>query len=162
MCDISSDTAGLRDSTDPIEQEGVRRALKRLIFAIRLMCHDYCLCTCRSETSDLKILIADSSLHVKKLNNTSWQSLPVPDIAKEFLGLNTDAESDWVYKATRVFNPGDTIIVLNKTDLLLSCETTSADSKCISEEVPVCWISCKTGEGIDQFMEQLKSLLEAM
>ena len=127
--------------------------------------------TNRSETADLKILIADSSLFAESLNTTSlWQNKTLPDISKQLLELlasNTATTSEWIDKAVGVFMPSDTIVVMNKVDLLPSLrEELNAgvygNKTHVADEIPICWMSCKTGEGVEQFMQQFKSLLETM
>ena len=130
--------------------------------------------TNRSETADLKILIADSSLFAESLiyiNTTSlWQNKTLPDISKQLLELlasNTATTSEWIDKAVGVFMPSDTIVVMNKVDLLPSLrdELNAAvygNKTHVADEIPICWMSCKTGEGVEQFMQQFKSLLEIM
>ena len=61
--------------------------------------------------------------------------------------------------AAEVFDKDSTIIVMNKTDLLppeLTKRHADIDS------APVCWISCKTGDGVSDFMNSMKLLLEQM
>lgn len=60
---------------------------------------------------------------------------------------------------TEVFDRDSTIIVMNKTDLL---PPKVVERNVEVENVPVCWISCKTGEGVDTFMDTMKKLLEQM
>lgn len=69
--------------------------------------------------------------------------------------------------ATRVFKPDDTLVVLNKTDLLEERGHVWGDvdvgvfrERC--EGARVCAMSCKTGDGVGVFMEELGELLKMM
>lgn len=95
-------------------------------------------------------------------------------MAGQLLGLNTNQISstvhstaeNWSEGATGVFRAEDTLVVLNKVDLI-KCEqgTLNFDmdvlrSKC--EGAEVCGISCKTREGVDQFMKCMEKILKTM
>lgn len=116
---------------------------------------------CRAESADLKILIADSSLHVDSLDTNS----DLQSFSKQLLShcdstsrttqglLELKAKMD-------VFDKDSTIIVMNKTDLLpLGLTERRAE---MIDGVPLCWVSCKTGDGVDDFMSSMKQLLEKM
>ena len=122
----------------------------------------------RAESADLKILIADASLHAdyllprpaankaSPLNYSNLQSISKQLLCDEYR-LSTRGLTGL---DTEVFDRDGTIIVMNKTDLLTS-EMTERHTTEI-DGVPVCWISCKTGNGVDDFMDSLKKLLEQM
>jgi 50S ribosomal subunit-associated GTPase HflX len=106
----------------------------------------------------LKILIADSSLHVDSLDaNSDLQSF-----SRQLLSHRDDNSRTRNFSelgATDVFDRDSTIVVMNKTDLLPS---ESTDRRAELENVPICWMSCKTGDGVDTFMDSMKRLLETM
>ena len=117
----------------------------------------------RAESADLKVLIADSSLHPNFLvhptdSPTDYSNLQ--SLSKRLLchgdGSNTQGLSDL---AAKVFDRDGTIIVMNKTDLLPPELT---DRHMEVEKVPICWMSCKTGNGVNEFMDRMKQLLEQM
>ena len=111
----------------------------------------------------MKILIADSSLHVDSLDTNS----DLQSFSKQLLrhgddnnDSKTQSFSELGATATDVFDRDSTIVVMNKTDLL---PPESTDRRAAEiENVPVCWLSCKTGEGVEDFMDSMKQLLETM
>ncbi len=59
-----------------------------------------------------------------------------------------------------IFNDDDTLVVLNKTDLVSHdlgnvCSSSGGGLK-------LCPLSCKTEEGVEEFLQQLKNILEKM
>lgn len=96
--------------------------------------------------------------------------MTLPDIAQQLLRLHTPStasNNDCVYNATGVFSPSDTIVVMNKIDLLSLSGEDPSTTDCrhvthVAGGTPFCWISCKTGEGVQQFMEQFKDVLEIL
>jgi tRNA modification GTPase len=132
---VLSDTAGLRSTTDPVEQEGVRRAVSQ------------------AESADLKIIVVDSS----EISN--WQALnrtSTDHLVKQLLPLQ-GPHQDLVSKQN--FTEKDTIIVMNKTDLLV---TESYNNKDLFTKPNVCWVSCTQGGGIREFLDSLQSYLSEM
>ena len=109
----------------------------------------------------MKILIADSSLHADSLNtNSDLQSFSKQLLRHRDDNNNSRTQSFSELGATDVFDRDSTIIAMNKTDLL---PPESTDKRAAEvESVPVCWLSCKTGEGVEDFMDSLKQLLETM
>ena len=105
----------------------------------------------------MKILIADSNLHLDCLvdTNSDLQSLSKQLLSRED-SLKTQGLAEL---STDVFDKDSTIIVMNKTDLLPH-ELTGRRMEI--ENVPICWISCKTRTGVDVFMDRMKQLLEKM
>ena len=61
---------------------------------------------------------------------------------------------------TDVFDRESTVIVMNKTDLLQP--EAVERHRDVVDGVPVCWMSCKTGKGLDEFMDTMKKVLEQM
>jgi tRNA modification GTPase len=98
---ILSDTAGIRDALDDIEEEGIRRALSQ------------------ADTADFKIIVADAN--------------QFPVLAPEIVSL-IDSE---------------TVIALNKLDLKPPIFN--------FPEVPVIYISAKTGVGISELLNIITS-----
>ena len=102
-----ADTAGLRDTADAVESEGVRRALARASHA------------------DLKLAVVDAA---------AW-----PEI---------DARS-------RALIDDDTLIVVNKTDLVVLSADATLDGR------PLWLISCLTGNGVEALVAGLAAAIEA-
>ena len=117
----------------------------------------------RAEDADLKILITDSSLLT--MNGLSHVTPSLPAVANQFLGLSEALvlSSGVGEGTTGIFKPGDTLVVLNKTDLLDSAAREIRElvqTRC--EGAEVCAMSCKTREGVDTFMGQLGRMLKTM
>lgn len=98
---IVADTAGLRDSDDAIEREGVRRA------------------AARAAAADLKVLVLDRA---------DWPGVPA---------------------AARAQMDGETLVVLNKTDLAPVAGSPVLDGQ------PVMPLSARTGAGVEAFLAEL-------
>lgn len=145
---VLSDTAGLRKTANPIEQEGVQRALKK------------------AESADLKILIADCSLLTELIAGQT--KLALPQLARLLLQDSTADHGDgWLEGAANVLTPEDTIVVFNKTDLLATdlprvSPVLGGREGASSSSSSVCWLSCRTEEGMDGFMQTLKRHLEGL
>lgn len=122
----------------------------------------------RAQTSDLKILIADvSSLsNLEESISTTIISPSLPNISKHLLRLTEDSDSNWCDGAIEVFRPDDTLVVMNKVDLVESSEhINTLDRELLRrqcEGAKVCHMSCKTGEGVDHFMRELELKLKKM
>lgn len=101
-----ADTAGLRDSGDAVEREGVRRAMDRAALA------------------DIRIVLCDAR---------DW---PVID------------------KQNQQFMAKNTIVVINKTDLLSTPLNTAGGE--IPEIHALCPVSALTGQGMDEFVAVLE------
>ncbi len=101
----------------------------------------------------MKILIADSSLHIDCLDTNSDLQL----LSKQLLSHKDGSRVQGF--ATDVFDRDSTIVVMNKIDLL---PPKLMDRLTEIEGVPLCWISCKTGNGVEAFMDSMKQLLEKM
>ena len=115
----------------------------------------------------MKILIADASIHLDLLTPTSYTSAVSPTdlrcLASQLLISGDESSAHTPTErlvSTDVFDRDGTVIVMNKTDLL-SHESVEM-FKATVEEVPVCWLSCKTGNGVDKFMDTMKKVLEQM
>ena len=129
----------------------------------------------RAETSDLKILISDiSTVPVQALQALQGLATPrdlsLPEVAQHLLALS-DVNEEWSSGATDVFTPDDTLVVLNKVDLISSSEHARGTipegneelwRQCKEVGTAVCYMSCKTGEGVDNFMTSLGEMLKNM
>ena len=102
-----ADTAGLRDTADAVESEGVRRALAR------------------AADADLKLAVIDAA---------AWPAI--------------DAR-------TRALIDDDTLVVVNKTDLVAVGADATLDGR------PPWPISCLTGDGVEALMAGLAAAIEA-
>ena len=123
----------------------------------------------------MKILIADTTLLDDKLySKQSHKTQPLPEAAHHLLGLNkpklypsssTHVHSNWSRTATSVFKPQDTLVVLNKVDLVKSVELEGLGGDMLRGRcggADVCVMSCKTGDGVDMFMKSLENMLRMM
>ncbi|XP_039622994.1 tRNA modification GTPase GTPBP3, mitochondrial [Polypterus senegalus] len=124
---LLSDTAGLRDTHDIIEKEGVRRTRERL------------------EQADLTVALLDVVGLLEASNKLTH-------LLFSFL------------EDLNVRQKQQCILVLNKIDLLHKKELN--DLHCAlkkEEDLPtVCWLSCKTGSGIEEFLRVLRAELEIL
>ena len=72
----------------------------------------------------------------------------------------------WWEGAANVLTPEDTIVVFNKTDLLATAlprvSPLLGGREGASSSSSVCWLSCRTEEGMDGFMQTLKRHLERL
>lgn len=123
----------------------------------------------RAKTADLKILIADLSL----LSETITPSFLLnpkftpSDLAKTFLSSNLEvypssSSSNLTDSATSVFSEDNTIVVFNKMDLLSEEYMRELKTFCDNHRMKICWMSCKTSDGIEIFMHQMKDMLKDM
>jgi len=122
----------------------------------------------RALTSDLKILISDiSTVPANTLSAlfTPTNSVSLPDIVTHLLHLN-DSTHAWSGEATRAFAPSDTIVLLNKTDLIGFSghvrHQPPAENGETQASIHCAHVSCKTGEGIGDFMSALGEMLKSM
>ena len=64
--------------------------------------------------------------------------------------------------ATSVFNVDDTIVVFNKIDLLSEEYMSDVKIGCEKLGMKISWVSCKTSDGVETFMHQMKDMLRDM
>ncbi|XP_042338016.1 tRNA modification GTPase GTPBP3, mitochondrial isoform X2 [Plectropomus leopardus] len=132
---LLSDTAGLRESPDLVEREGVRRARERV------------------EQADLTLVVVDSS-HLPS------DAQKAAAFLQEYLGsvLPTVEQPETVFPADRF------LLVLNKTDLLPQEQKLKLDRQLrqVSGLPPVCFISCHTNEGLQDFLAVLHSSVKTL
>ncbi|XP_067846900.1 tRNA modification GTPase GTPBP3, mitochondrial isoform X2 [Heptranchias perlo] len=134
---LLSDTAGLRETADIVEREGVRRARERL------------------QQADVVVVVVDATELPSDLTG-------VVRFLQDYLSEVILHKSDerWVKSSPRV---ADWIVVCNKTDLV---ELKDLDKlRLVLEEcgLPrVCLLSCKTGGGFEDFLHLLGKQVEKM
>ncbi|XP_062308922.1 tRNA modification GTPase GTPBP3, mitochondrial isoform X1 [Osmerus eperlanus] len=129
---LLSDTAGLRDSTDSVEQEGVRRARERV------------------EQADLSLVVVDST-----------QLPPDDTLVPDFLQghLRSVLPSREPPEAGAGADPERCLLVLNKSDLvpLDRRERVEEELRRSPGLPPVCFLSCHTSSGLEAFLSLLHS-----
>lgn len=120
----------------------------------------------------MKILIADVSA-ISDLEASVYRHVlrSLPDMAKHllFLSFQRDSSEDsdnWSNEATEIFRPNNTIVVMNKVDLVNPSDSLPPLAGEIMqthhEGAEICYMSCKTREGVDHFMKELKGMLKKM
>ncbi|XP_061174216.1 tRNA modification GTPase GTPBP3, mitochondrial-like [Saccostrea echinata] len=160
---LLSDTAGLRETEDVIEKEGVHRAIQR------------------AEQADLKIIVLEAADLCKFSKTTSIQDIITDyfqDLGllsdaltrfKSFSTSNTSTDSQIASNKAGLqnyeFSPfgSDVLLVLNKCDLLPDSDLSSLENFLQkNEQFAVCFISCTSGKGIEEFLEMLQQRLKTM
>lgn len=152
---LLSDTAGLRETEDVIEKEGVYRALQR------------------AKQADIKILVIEATEFVHLLQTDSIEDIMINHLKD--IGLvsrlqhNTISpvnvqtvtkDGDLPNDANFILNIGELVVVLNKCDLisdvdLAFIEDVVQKSGCLS----VCHLSCTSGQGMEEFLNVLQQRL---
>ncbi|XP_026179583.1 5-taurinomethyluridine-[tRNA] synthase subunit GTPB3, mitochondrial isoform X3 [Mastacembelus armatus] len=132
---LLSDTAGLRDSLDLVEKEGVRRARERV------------------EQADLTLVVVDCAhlpCNAQQAAVFLWEHLRSI--------LPTQEQTDTAFSADRY------LLVLNKTDLLPEDQRQrlGRELRQVSGFPPVCLISCHTNEGLQDFLTVLHSSVKTL
>ncbi|XP_077988620.1 5-taurinomethyluridine-[tRNA] synthase subunit GTPB3, mitochondrial-like [Glandiceps talaboti] len=146
---LLSDTAGLRDTQDVVEQEGVRRAVQRAqqaditIFAI--------------DVNSLKPGQVTNQIleNINQLKNGVTEAMESNDDNK-FKMADRDEEnlqSEW---------KDDIIVVLNKIDALKSKNHKTVLLEETTKTNNVCVISCLHGDNFEGFLEMLKDKVKQM
>ncbi|XP_064621037.1 tRNA modification GTPase GTPBP3, mitochondrial-like [Lineus longissimus] len=150
---LLSDTAGLRQTEDVIEKEGVKRAVNR------------------AQLSDLKVMVVEADHfynQVKSNRNFRMQDF----IRSHFENLGLMDNNSWSRPGlekgeanidtfnTSVINPKELVIVLNKSDLMKS---SAVDLKHLEfDGLKLCLVSCTTQDGFDDFLEALAQKVKDM
>ncbi len=124
-----TDTAGLRMTDDPVEQEGVRRALGVI--------HD----------ADKILLVVDSTL-IDEESGGLTQHL---DRILETLLESIQGHQQLVHLLRRL------CVVMNKTDLLANAASGETSTSYQEIDLPVFNISAKLGSGLDALRQHLKA-----
>ncbi|XP_019127882.2 5-taurinomethyluridine-[tRNA] synthase subunit GTPB3, mitochondrial isoform X2 [Larimichthys crocea] len=132
---LLSDTAGLRDSPDLVEREGVRRARERV------------------EQADLTLVVVDCA----HLSSDAQQ-------AAAFIQGHLTSVLPTQEQPESVFPTDRFLLVLNKSDLLPEEQKQKLDRelRCVSGLPPVCLISCHTNEGLQDFLTVLHSSVKTL
>ncbi|CAC5401256.1 mnmE [Mytilus coruscus] len=146
---LLSDTAGLRESDNVIEKEGVRRALDR------------------AKNSDLKVIMLSAKDIVKKFQDDEMFDLRVyiEETLKQ-LGLSEhdvagNMFSDKQHSTSDNIDKGEEIlIIINKTDLIQEGIVKTVINS--NEKLQICAVSCTKEDGIIEFLEVLTKKLETL
>ncbi|XP_033750797.1 tRNA modification GTPase GTPBP3, mitochondrial-like [Pecten maximus] len=141
---LLSDTAGLRETHDTVEKEGVRRALNR------------------AQQADIKVLMmdCDSTQHIgKEISYFILQHI-------NDLGISLKSEDDLQNTNSSVDEHDVTdkqylfenyILVFNKIDKLAKDDFIKLKAVTHQCDITSCMISCESGEGMDEFVTLLKT-----
>ncbi|XP_059198037.1 tRNA modification GTPase GTPBP3, mitochondrial isoform X2 [Centropristis striata] len=132
---LLSDTAGLRDSPDLVEREGVRRARERV------------------EQADLTLVVVDSA----HLPSDAQKAATILQGHLRSV-LPTQEQPKTVFSADRF------LLVLNKTDLLPEEQRLKLhrELRLVSGLPPVSLISCHTNKGLQDFLTVLHSSVKTL
>ncbi|XP_037625908.1 tRNA modification GTPase GTPBP3, mitochondrial isoform X1 [Sebastes umbrosus] len=132
---LLSDTAGLRESADLVEREGVRRARERV------------------EQADLTLVVVDCA----RLPSDTQQAVAFLQGHLRSV-LPNEEQPEMVFPAERF------LVVLNKGDLLHEEQRLKLDGELrrVSGLPPVCLISCHTNEGLQDFLSVLHSSVKTL
>ncbi|XP_040926410.1 tRNA modification GTPase GTPBP3, mitochondrial isoform X2 [Betta splendens] len=132
---LLSDTAGVRDSTDLVEREGVRRARERM------------------QQADLTLVVVDCA-------QLPCDAQRAADFLQEHLRsvLATEEQPDTVFSADKC------LLVLNKTDLLPEDGrlTLERELRRVPGLPPICLVSCHTSEGLQGFLTELHGRVKTL
>ncbi|XP_054837529.1 tRNA modification GTPase GTPBP3, mitochondrial [Eublepharis macularius] len=123
---VLSDTAGLRDTNDAIEKEGVSRARERV------------------GNADLILAVLDAAEMAQQPSR----------LAFSLQGILPPTRSDGAQPCLLVLNKSDLLGVQNQEGLLQACARLGLP--------PACLLSCKTGEGLPNFLSTFKEQLGHM
>ncbi|CAH1252548.1 GTPBP3 [Branchiostoma lanceolatum] len=149
---LLSDTAGLRETEDIVEREGVRRARQR------------------AQQADISVLVLDAADVMAAVSRQPGHYLTlqqyvqdhIPDLGLQGTTFDTNDGAA---------NPADSyLIVVNKSDLVEgggSLRSLLASSELATEgdgakSGDVCVMSCLTGEGMDAFLQLLQLKVKLM
>ncbi|PIK45545.1 putative tRNA modification GTPase GTPBP3, mitochondrial [Apostichopus japonicus] len=153
---LFSDTAGIRETSDLVELEGVKRATER------------------AQTSDMVVTVVDASTLQPLIKNSSEIDDLVTALIRQLGTLQRTMDkagsiTDEIAETTR--NDTNTtsqqsMVLFNKVDLLAERER-----KILKEVMNyltkdqgfyICGFSCKTLEGLDTFLEMLKGTVSKL
>jgi tRNA modification GTPase len=141
---VLSDTAGLRESKDLIEIEGVKRALERI------------------ENADLVVLIVDVSQNLESIVKLGLG---------EFLERHISRHLNMNEKISSIFRTKQIILTFNKIDLLTSQELKVLNEKQLqfsrsqqpNSKISVSMVSCIDSENnINDLLDRLKEKLSEL
>lgn len=134
---VLSDTAGLRDSPDSVEREGVRRARERV------------------EQADLTLVVVD-------FTQLPSDALLAPAFLHSYL-RSVLPKQEFSESRTRA-SQERCLLVLNKTDLVPveQRERTERELRQTARLPPVCFISCHNNSGLEDFLTLLHSHVKTL
>ncbi|CAM9989677.1 unnamed protein product [Lampetra fluviatilis] len=149
---VLSDTAGLRPSLDPVEQEGVRRARQRLrqadIAVVVLDATEVARGSC-----DLEATLLARAQSILDDGDFATPATPATPVTPALIPLPPE-------DGGQASERRECIVVLNKVDLL---QRDAAEARMGERAMPgVCAVSCQTEEGLDEFLRLLKEKVEKM
>ncbi|XP_029469650.1 tRNA modification GTPase GTPBP3, mitochondrial isoform X2 [Rhinatrema bivittatum] len=139
---VLSDTAGLRESIDSIEQEGMRRTQQRL------------------DQADLVVVVIDSAeLSGELSSGDKGNGDALQCCLKNLIPVTADNNPSSLSRPQH----RPCILALNKVDLLEPAARESLLVACRDAELPqACLLSCRTEEGLESFLSVIKENLEKM
>ncbi|KAK3098994.1 hypothetical protein FSP39_025054 [Pinctada imbricata] len=165
---LLSDTAGLRDTVDIVEKEGVRRALNR------------------ARLSDVKVVVVDVQSFLRhwktSANNidsdvkqhlgyigiiedpTESSNVNENDVSMETdSGINMTGHTNTAISREKIPSEDlqNVILVLNKSDLLEGRDV-NMDLPHSCKGMDVCMVSCKTGQGMEAFVQVLAEKIKIL
>ncbi|XP_046400109.1 tRNA modification GTPase GTPBP3, mitochondrial isoform X2 [Ischnura elegans] len=157
---IVSDTAGLRVNTqDSIEQEGVKRARECIANADLYLLVD--------DAENFRRSILTENCTYNEYLRSYVERLLLSDILMEkSCDIQVNAESSqergiscpW-NSSDRMFLKENCVLILNKKDLV---EDASHLERMIKEYTQACFLSCKTSDGVTEFLSRLQSQLSIL
>ncbi|KAL5005526.1 hypothetical protein ScPMuIL_018982 [Solemya velum] len=139
---LLSDTAGLRETPDAVEQEGVRRAVSR------------------AGKSDVQVIVLEAQIFasqqrsLKEIIHIHFQELGIS------LTQNNEETTEGADCSDKVVQGSDVVVVLNKCDLI-ELDTLQKPIEDI-DGIRVCILSCLTGEGMEKFLNILTEKVKDM
>ncbi|XP_060064100.1 tRNA modification GTPase GTPBP3, mitochondrial-like [Ylistrum balloti] len=132
---LLSDTAGLRETQDTVEMEGVKRALQR------------------AQQADIKVLMMDSNFnHNAGMELSSLVFHHISD-----LGISPISDVENQIENNYVNTLDNYILVFNKIDRLSKDDFMKLKTIMDGCELTSCMISCESGEGLDDFVKILET-----
>ncbi|XP_075887326.1 5-taurinomethyluridine-[tRNA] synthase subunit GTPB3, mitochondrial isoform X2 [Nelusetta ayraudi] len=139
---LLSDTAGLRESPDLVEREGVRRARERM------------------EQADLTLVVADCD----HLPRGAPRETAAAFLHSYLRGVFSSSSSSSSSSTSFQEHTDRVLLVLNKTDLLPEEQRQQLDGELrrASGLPPVCLLSCHTSQGLQDFLAVLHSSVQRL
>ncbi|KAK7079456.1 tRNA modification GTPase gtpbp3, mitochondrial [Halocaridina rubra] len=140
---ILSDTAGLRDTDDIVETEGIKRALAR------------------SRHADVAVIILEATEIVSLLEKGlfNWDRFIKSYFAELGIGENEDKTLEYEYSSSWISNE-KYVILLNKVDLIVSEDEKRLLKSALED--PCFLVSMKTEEGIENALLKLKHICASL
>ncbi|CAG5125971.1 unnamed protein product [Candidula unifasciata] len=179
---LLSDTAGLRETSDVVEKEGVSRALQRAESAdLKIILFDWICCS--RELSNVHSLLDFADSYMQKLgllrnlnegididdfsvriHGTQAHTISNNDSAHSVILENSSEISQSTLSAEETQNVqtvdlSSLLIVVNKCDM---ADHATLPGNILNSAGHVCCISCKTGQGMAAFMELLVNKIKVL